>query len=158
QVKKLLGIEQQKTSSYHPQTDGLVERFNQTLEGMLSKYVSKSQKDWDLWIPHVVFAYNTSEQERTGYSPYYLMFGNNPNLPSDLKYQGVKEDLRGKDYRVQTGEMVDKLMKARAQAMENLNQAQKQQKKFYDQGREGHKFIIGDKVWLHHELIGKGKT
>ncbi|POM79646.1 Uncharacterized protein PHPALM_2626, partial [Phytophthora palmivora] len=56
-IKKLFG------AAYHPQTQGLVERFNGTLIGMLRMYVSESQDDWDLYLPRVLFAYRTSYHE-----------------------------------------------------------------------------------------------
>ena len=46
----LLGIKKVKTTAYHPQCDGLVERLNQTILSMLSKYVGDNQRDWDIWI------------------------------------------------------------------------------------------------------------
>ena len=45
-----LHIEKRRTTPYHPQCDGLVERFNRTLETMLSIYVADNHKDWDLHI------------------------------------------------------------------------------------------------------------
>lgn len=47
QLHRQLGITAQKNSPYHPQTDGLVERFNQTLKGMLRKFVADTGRDWD---------------------------------------------------------------------------------------------------------------
>ena len=44
---QLLGFEKMQTTSFHPQSDGLVERFNKTLETMVSMYVASNQKDWD---------------------------------------------------------------------------------------------------------------
>ena len=43
----LLHIKRIRTTPYHLQTDGVVERFNGTLKGMLKKFVSRNQKDWD---------------------------------------------------------------------------------------------------------------
>ncbi|KAG3141141.1 hypothetical protein PC128_g25037 [Phytophthora cactorum] len=43
-IKKLF------STAYHPQTQGLVERFNVTLLNMLRMYVHKSQKDWDVYL------------------------------------------------------------------------------------------------------------
>ncbi len=57
QVYQLLGIKRVRTTPYHPQTDGLVERFNQTLKSMLNKFVSETGKDWDKWLPYLLFAY-----------------------------------------------------------------------------------------------------
>lgn len=54
---KLLGIRRVRTTPYHPQTDGLVERFKQTLKGMLRKFVSETRKDWDNWLPFLLFAH-----------------------------------------------------------------------------------------------------
>ena len=51
ELYRLLGVKGIRTSPYHPQTDGLVERFNQTLKGMLRKTVQDEGKDWDKMIP-----------------------------------------------------------------------------------------------------------
>ena len=65
-----LGIERTQTTAYHPQGNGQVERFNHTLEAMLSKLVKENQKDWDQYIPKALLAYRTALHESTGYSPY----------------------------------------------------------------------------------------
>ena len=75
------GIRRITSSGYHPQTNGLVERFNRTLENMLSIYVHKNQNNWDINLPYVIFAYNTAEQETTRFSPFYLLYGRQPKLP-----------------------------------------------------------------------------
>lgn len=71
------------TTSYHPQTNGLTERFNRTLTDMLSMYVSADHKDWDLTLPYVTFAYNSSRHDTAGFSPFYLLYGREPTLPLD---------------------------------------------------------------------------
>ena len=71
----LLGIDKTRTTPYHPQSDGQVERFNRTLKVMLSSYTSENQKDWDQHVPTVMMAYRASPQESTGLSPNMLMFG-----------------------------------------------------------------------------------
>ena len=65
----LMGVHKSRTSAYHPQCDGLVERQNRTLQDMLTSYVSKHQHDWDRWVDLVAYAYNTSTHASTGYSP-----------------------------------------------------------------------------------------
>ena len=57
QVYSMLGIQRVKTSPYHPETDGLVERFNKTLKSMLRKFMNDSGSDWDQWLPFLLFAY-----------------------------------------------------------------------------------------------------
>ena len=75
EVATLLGVSQLPTSGGHPQTDGLVERFNRTLKQMLSKLVSKGGRDWDQLLGPVLFAYRTTPHASTGMSPFYLMYG-----------------------------------------------------------------------------------
>ena len=57
---KLLGINKTRTTAYRPQANGQVERFNRTLEAILSKVVSENQKDWGSHIPKALFAYRTA--------------------------------------------------------------------------------------------------
>lgn len=83
---KKLGVIHNTSSGYHPQTNGLTEKFNETLANMLSMYVSSNQKDWDRFLPLVVFAFNTSVQVSTKYSPYYLLYGHDPKLPFDINF------------------------------------------------------------------------
>ena len=71
----MLHISQIRTSPYHPQTDGLVERFNKTLKAMLRKLVSKKGKDWDRLLPYVSFVYCEVPQSTTGFSPFELLYG-----------------------------------------------------------------------------------
>lgn len=62
------------SSAYHPQTNGMVERFNQTLQRSLVKFVNDNQNDWDEKIDGVLFAYRTSQQKCTNHSPFELMY------------------------------------------------------------------------------------
>ncbi len=77
----LLSIKKTRTTPYHPQSDGQVERFNRTLLNMLSKHVEDDQTDWDIHIPHVMMAYRSSQNESTKFSPALLMFGHELRLP-----------------------------------------------------------------------------
>jgi hypothetical protein len=77
-VKKL------STSSYHPQSNGMTERFNQTLATMLTHYTQHRQKDWDRYLPYVLYAYRTSPHSITKYSPFYLVYGREATYPFDI--------------------------------------------------------------------------
>lgn len=50
----LMGVKKSRTTAYHPQSDGLVERLNRTLLDLLAKQVDQKQKDWDEWIATVL--------------------------------------------------------------------------------------------------------
>ena len=78
-----MGIHKLNTTTYHPQTDGLVERFNGTLKDMLAKTVKANSRDWEQHLPFVLFAYRTSPQTSTGESPFYILYGRDPGLPTD---------------------------------------------------------------------------
>ena len=86
EVCKIFQIQKVNISSYHPQTDVLVERFNSTLCQSLSMYVAKNQKDWDDFNPLILFADRTSISEAIGDFPFYCLCGCKPRLPVDLKF------------------------------------------------------------------------
>ena len=101
EVYKILGLKKVNITAYHPQTDGLVERFNCTLTDMLSKKVLQSNKDWDTQLPYVLFAYQACPQQSTGKSPFFLLCGRDPNLPTDqmLTPSLDRDDIEISDYR-----------------------------------------------------------
>ena len=80
EICELLGVEKLNTTAYHPQTDGLAERFNRTLTDMLAKKVEQGGRDWDVHFPFVLFAYCASLQVSTKESPFYLLHGCDPRL------------------------------------------------------------------------------
>ena len=84
QVYSLLGIRGIKTTPYHPQTDGLVERFNQTLKSMLQKFVSDSGADWDQWLPYLLLSYREVPQASTGFFHFELLYGREVRGPLDI--------------------------------------------------------------------------
>lgn len=71
------------TSSYHPQTNGLTERFHRTLSDMLSMYIRPDHRNWDTILPFVTFAFNSAVQRTSGYTPFYLVYGRHPSHTLD---------------------------------------------------------------------------
>ncbi len=69
ELYELLGIKSVRTSVYHPQTDGLVERFNRTLKTMIWKLIHEDAKNWDRWLEPLLFAVREVPQASTGFSP-----------------------------------------------------------------------------------------
>jgi hypothetical protein len=75
QICVLLNIGRISTTPYHPQANGLVEQHNATLKSMLAVYVNRFQDDWDLYLPHVAYAYNTTISTATGFTPFCMLYG-----------------------------------------------------------------------------------
>ena len=86
ELSKKWSLDKTRTTAFRPQSDGLVECFNRTLEDILSKYVSQNQKDWDEQLPWELMAYGSSEHDTTKFSPCMLMLGREIELPEDLIY------------------------------------------------------------------------
>ena len=84
EVYRLLHVQPIRTSPYHPQTDGLVERFNQTLKAMLRRAATDEGRDWDKLIPYLLFAYREVPQASTGFSPFELLYGRAVRGPLDI--------------------------------------------------------------------------
>ncbi|KAL5475728.1 hypothetical protein EMCRGX_G025577 [Ephydatia muelleri] len=96
QLSEMLGIKRRLTTPYHPQVNGLDERFNQTLQNMLVKYVSSKKDMWSHYLDTCAFAYmyNTSRHDSTKYTPFMLMFGRRATLPIDVELERqCSEDL-----------------------------------------------------------------
>jgi hypothetical protein len=77
-VAAILTIRLTFTPPYHPQDNGNVKRLNRTFTTMVKKYVNESQTDWDLYLPTITFAYNSSKHEVTKATPFEVVFGRIP--------------------------------------------------------------------------------
>ncbi|KAL7870568.1 hypothetical protein SRHO_G00080650 [Serrasalmus rhombeus] len=96
-VFALMGIKGIRTTPFHPQTDGLVERFNKTLKCMLRKFVSETGSDWDRWLPFLLFAYREVPQASTGFSPFQLLYGREVTLAGSNDTHTMAGRGRGQD-------------------------------------------------------------
>lgn len=85
-LNQRLDIGHRVTSPYYPQSNGLVERYNKTLKQALSAFCDQKPGNWDWYIESVTFAYNSSLNAVTSFSPYYLLFGRHPRLPSSVLF------------------------------------------------------------------------
>ena len=87
QLMRRLEINKTRTTSFHPQSNAVIERMNRTLLNMLSKCIDKNQSDWSTLLPFVLMPYRSSVHESTGFTPYFLVFGHEMSVPLDLMYQ-----------------------------------------------------------------------
>ena len=79
-----LGIKQYRSSAYHPESQGALERFPQTLKTMIRSYCFNTKKDWDEGIHLLLFAVRESVQESLGFSPFKLVFRHTVREPLKL--------------------------------------------------------------------------
>ena len=121
---EIFHVKRHYTSSYHPQTNSTVERYNSVLAQCLRAYCSKNHNDWPTFLPGIMMAFRMSPAtESTDYSPYYLLFGKEMNLPF---YIAVKpKDGMGKQASDHINEVIDKLKVAKEIATDNVTRHQK---------------------------------
>ncbi|UYV77021.1 hypothetical protein LAZ67_14002906 [Cordylochernes scorpioides] len=132
------------TTAYHPQTNGLTERFNKTLGDMLSMYTGVEQKDWDQVLPYVTFAYNTAKQEATGYTPFFLVHAREAETYIDAVLPYLPDEISN-DY---VGELVTRAEEARQLSRSRLLQSQAKDRRLYDQKHTVVYYQKDDLVWV----------
>lgn len=141
------GIELVHTTAYKPNSNGEVERVNQTLKQMLYRCCQKKQGLWAEMLPYVVFTYNNSRQEATGFDPFYLVYGRQALLPTDVRL-GLKQTRKlvsDDDY---VNRSISMLAKARKIAAENIKSAQDKYCRLYNKNRKLEHFEKGQLVLL----------
>jgi hypothetical protein len=82
----LLGTKPVKTLPYNPKGNAVVERPWSTLKAAIRNYISEKQDNWDILLPLLQLALNTSHSRITGFTPYYLQFGRRAKLPLEVHW------------------------------------------------------------------------
>ena len=147
QTLEAFGTKKIHTTPYHPQGDGMVERFNRSLLQLLCTYVEK-EEDWE-HLPPALYAYRTAQHSSTGISPFVLMFGRQPKMP-----------LIGTPLPFDTGtykkHLCAKFSELQGIVEANLVEASTRQKIGYDRHtRPSRQLKIGDPVWFSIPTAGK---
>jgi hypothetical protein len=154
---QLMNIRHRLSSAYHPQTNGLTERFNKTLCTTLAKYVSDYGDTWDNFLNAALFAYRTVQNHTTKYTPFKLLYGREAVLPLDLQQANHVDDNEPIESQLQRH--IDFITKdfqdIQLNAQQNIGKAQQKQKQYHDKGIRIEKFHIGDKVLLYESAKAK---
>ena len=147
QVMDELGIKQYRSSAYHPESQGALERFHQTLKNMIRSYCFDTNRDWDEGFHLLLFAVRESVQESLGFSPFELVFGHSVRGPLKLfKEKLLSHDDVSLNLLQYVSDFRTKLSNACEMAKANLKSAQNSMKNRYDQNSVSRTFKPGDKV------------
>jgi hypothetical protein len=137
---KIIGVQQNPSTAYHPITDGQTERMNQGIEEYLRIFINHQQNDWDRWIAMAEFCYNNREHTATKQTPFFLNSGQHPwtgtETRRETKNQAVDDFKKNLD-------------RAREDARSALKFANDTMKRQYDKHRRpAMNYDIGDKVYI----------
>ena len=140
QTLEAFGVEKVRTTAYHPQGDGMVERFNRTLLQLFRTFVDRPE-DWEEHLPLILYAYRTSVHSSTGYSPFTLMYG---HQPKSLAFSPPKAF----DPASYQAHLQAKLAELQMFVKSNITAAATSQKDAYDTNSTTRDFQVDDPVWL----------
>lgn len=151
-VAKLFKIKNVQTLPYRPQSKGALERVHSTFQDFVKHYVNqKHQQDWDLLLPLAAFSYNSSVHTATKYSPFELVFGQNPEIPA----ANAKPTPRY-NYEDYTTSLKHRLYAAQQFAQQHIHDAKLRSKIQYDKNSREILYQPGDKVYLRIETTPIG--
>jgi len=154
-VCKLLSIKRIKTTSYHPQSNGALERTHRVLVEYLRCYILGDQTDWDKWIAYATFVFNTTPHSSTGFTPHELLFGRKPYIPGILQ-----RDPREVSYNYNSyfQELQFRLQSCYEVARSKLKTKKEKGKEYYEKNTNVLLFAIGEKVLLHDEKLRRDRS
>ena len=143
---KRLGISQLRTTPYHPQTNGSVERLHGTLVPMIRKLSSKKLL-WPDQVKFALYAIRSTPNRSTGFAPFEIIYGHNMKSPLDIVIQEIEprtsRNLKAEEWLTELNQRVRLI---REQVVKNMESAQKDRKQRYDEGCVVRNFSKGDMV------------
>ena len=139
QIYDKWGIKLATTGGYNPQANGACERFHRWLHAAMTCVYDRKTLDWDSYLEPLAFAYRTSVNDSTGYSPFYLMHGREAVLPLDAMLNLKTQDSLGGDYVEELSKKIKKAFDVTRQQqyaayVENYERIQNRQKQNYEKG------------------------
>ena len=155
EVCRLLGMQKTRTTAYHPQSDGMVERFNRTLENQLARFVNDHHSDWDQYLPYILMAYRSATHEATKCTPAQVLFGTELRLPVDL-FLGRPPEETIQSASEYVNNLTEKLESMHQFTRGQLQLVSDRMKERYDLLQNVEPLERGDAVWLHIAQCKKG--
>ncbi|CAI5691564.1 unnamed protein product [Oreochromis niloticus] len=156
QVMTELGVTHHTSSAYHPESQGALERFHQTLKNMLRKFCTESSREWDEGLPLLLFAVRETCQESLGFSPADLVFGHTVRGPLRLlKEKFLSDRHRPKENILDYVSLFkERLHNACNFARDALAKAQVRMKTHFDRKSVARMFQSGDRVLVFLPVVG----
>ncbi|MCG8033054.1 MAG: DDE-type integrase/transposase/recombinase, partial [Candidatus Thiodiazotropha taylori] len=151
----ILQIEKTRTTAYHPQSDGMVERFNRTLASMVSMFVDENHSDWDELLPYMTMAYRATANETTGMSPNILMLGRETTTPLDIAFE-MPAAIKAIPATQWVWELQDRLERAHTFVREQTGRSINRQKKYHDRKLVFDNIHAGDCVYVFFPIRTSG--
>ena len=151
QVLQQLGIERIFSASYHPQSNGNLQVFHKYLKPTLKKLCEKDPSNWDKYINHVLVNYRVTPNLATVETPFFLVYGRDPNLPLHKLLEAMQQFLGDTDSAMLNLE-AHRLALAITKKMLDENHFKTTQKTM---DRTPPSFKIGDRVYFKNKQSGK---
>ena len=156
---ELYGVQKLRTSPYHAQTNGQVERMNQTIIRMIGKLEQDKKTHWSEHLPEMLAAYNGTCSAVTGYSPYFLLFGRKSRMPVDCLFPTLHDSPHQAKMEVSVAAMQERLKEAFAVARHLTSQEAARQRHYYDRKAGAVALQPGDVVMVCTDgFVGKRKV
>ena len=149
QFLQLLQIKSVRSSPYHAQSNGVVERFHGTLKPMIKKTVQNHPKLWHRYLPALLFACREMKNESTGFAPFELLFGRKPRGPIDFLADSLTDNSPNSQARTVTQhvfELKNTIADMAELAKTSVQDARKVQKYYHDKKAHPRSFSLNDEV------------
>ena len=152
EICKLFEDRKTRTTSYRPCSNGIIEKFNGTLEKLIGSFVNKNASNWDSYIG-ILMSYRSTPHPSTVYTPNMLMFGREVYTPNQLMFPLPRVDEVDQDSYV--SEVRDKLAEIFHLARKKLNDSAVCQKRNYDTRLSQNEFPVGSLVYKYNNFCRK---
>lgn len=154
-LEEYCGIQGSRTTPYHTAGNGQADRFNRTLLSLLRNLTEKTKSDWKISLNKVMYTYNCTSCEATGYAPFYLVYGRNPRLPIDIMFDLMPDD-RNSSHSDYANKWRTWIKEAYKSATETVQKEQKKAKKQYDRKTHGGELQPGCRVLVWNSMDSGG--